>query len=262
MKQYQMFIDGTFVNANDGRWFETQNPYTGKAWAEVARGTEADVDRAVRAADQAFRTGPWPEMTATQRGALLRKLGDLIARDAERLAEFEVQDNGKLLAEMSAQLRYLPQWFYYFGGLADKIEGAVIPLDKRGYFNFTRREPLGVVAAITPWNSPLMLLAWKIAPALAAGCTVVVKPSEFTSASAIAVRGSRFSRRCLQRRDRVWRGGGLTAGDASAGQEGDLYRFRCHRARHQPAVRGAVQAREPGAWRQVAEHHLQRCQPG
>ncbi len=185
MKQYQMFIDGTFVNANDGRWFETQNPYTGKAWAEVARGTAADIDRAVQAADQAFRTGPWSEMTATQRGALLRKLGDLIARDAERLAEFEVQDNGKLLAEMGAQLKYLPQWFYYFGGLADKIEGTVIPLDKKGYFNYTRREPLGVVAAITPWNSPLMLLAWKIAPALAAGCTVVVKPSEFTSVSAL-----------------------------------------------------------------------------
>ncbi|EYS93933.1 carnitine dehydratase [Cupriavidus sp. SK-4] len=185
MKQYQMFIDGTFVNASDGRWFETQNPYTGKAWAEVARGTAADIDRAVQAADQAFRTGPWSEMTATQRGALLRKLGDLIARDAERLAEFEVQDNGKLLAEMGAQLKYLPQWFYYFGGLADKIEGTVIPLDKKGYFNYTRREPLGVVAAITPWNSPLMLLAWKIAPALAAGCTVVVKPSEFTSVSAL-----------------------------------------------------------------------------
>lgn len=185
MKQYQMFIDGTFVNASDGRWFETQNPFTGKTWAEVARGTAADIDRAVQAADQAFRTGPWSEMTATQRGALLRKLGDLIARDAERLAEFEVQDNGKLLAEMGAQLKYLPQWFYYFGGLADKIEGSVIPLDKKGYFNYTRREPLGVVAAITPWNSPLMLLAWKIAPALAAGCTVVVKPSEFTSVSAL-----------------------------------------------------------------------------
>ncbi|MFS8978653.1 aldehyde dehydrogenase [Cupriavidus necator] len=185
MKQYQMFIDGTFVNASDGRWFETQNPFTGKTWAEVARGTAADIDRAVQAADQAFRTGPWSEMTATQRGALLRKLGDLIARDAERLAEFEVQDNGKLLAEMGAQLKYLPQWFYYFGGLADKIEGTVIPLDKKGYFNYTRREPLGVVAAITPWNSPLMLLAWKIAPALAAGCTVVVKPSEFTSVSAL-----------------------------------------------------------------------------
>jgi len=185
MKQYQMYIDGVFADSSDGRWFETQNPFTGKPWAEVARGTEADVDRAVKAADRAFRIGPWANMTATQRGALLRNLGDLIARDAEKLAEFEVNDNGKLLAEMSAQVKYLPQWFYYFGGLADKVEGSVIPLDKKGYFNYTRREPLGVVAAITPWNSPLMLLAWKIAPALAAGCTVVVKPSEFTSVSAL-----------------------------------------------------------------------------
>ncbi len=120
MQQYQMYIDGSFVDSSNHHWFETQNPYTGKAWAEVARGTEADVDRAVKAADRAFRTGPWAEMTATQRGALLRNLGDLIAKNSDRLAEFEVQDNGKLFAEMSAQLRYLPQWFYYFGGLADK----------------------------------------------------------------------------------------------------------------------------------------------
>lgn len=183
--QYRMYIDGAFADASDGRWFETVNPYTGEPWADVARGAEADVDRAVRAADRAFRTGPWAEMTATQRGALLRTLGDLIARDAERLAELEVRDNGKLFAEMSAQLKYVPQWFRYFGGLADKVEGTVIPLDKKGYFNYTRREPLGVVAAITPWNSPLMLLAWKIAPALAAGCTVVVKPSEFTSVTTL-----------------------------------------------------------------------------
>ncbi|MDB0511642.1 aldehyde dehydrogenase [Ralstonia solanacearum] len=185
MQQYPMLIDGAHAPASDGRWFETHNPYTGETWAMVARATPADVERAVEAADRAFRAGPWAELTCTQRGALLRKLGDLITRDAERLAQIEVRDNGKLLAEMRAQVNYLSQWFYYFGGLADKIEGAVIPLDKKGYFNYTRAEPLGVVAAITPWNSPLMLLAWKIAPALAAGCTVVAKPSEFTSASTL-----------------------------------------------------------------------------
>ena len=105
-------------------------------------------------------------MTASERGMLVHKLGDLIARDAKKLAEMEVQDNGKLIAEMQGQVNYVPQWYYYFGGLADKIEGAVIPLDKKGYFNFTRHEPLGVVAAITAWNSPLLLLAWKLAPAL------------------------------------------------------------------------------------------------
>jgi len=115
----------------------------------------------------------------------MRKLGDLIARDATRLAVTEVRDNGKLLAEMQGQLNYIPQWFYYYGGLADKVQGSTLPLDKKGYFAFTRHEPVGVVAAITPWNSPLLLLAWKLAPALAAGCTVVVKPSEFTSASTL-----------------------------------------------------------------------------
>ena len=108
------------------------------------------------------------------------------AREADRLAEIESTDNGKLLAEMRTQLNYLPQWFHYFGGLADKIEGRVIPIDKPGVFNFTREEPLGVVAAITPWNSPLMLAAWKLAPALAAGNTVVWKPSEYSSVSAFA----------------------------------------------------------------------------
>ncbi|CAN7771220.1 aldehyde dehydrogenase [Cupriavidus necator] len=185
MKSYQMFIDGEFVDAVDGRCFASQNPYTGDAWARVPCAGSEDVARAVDAADRAWREGPWGQMTATERGALLWKLGDLIARDAARLAETEVRDNGKLMAEMLAQVRYLTQWFRYFGGLADKIEGTVPPLDKPGYFQFTRNEPLGVVAAITPWNSPLMLLAWKVAPALAAGCTVVVKPSEFTSASTL-----------------------------------------------------------------------------
>jgi aldehyde dehydrogenase (NAD+) len=151
----------------------------------IARGNAADADHAVRTAHAAFSDGPWPQMTPTQRGALLRKLGDLVAQNAQHLAEIEVRDNGKLIAEMSAQLNYVPQWYYYFGGLADKVQGAVIPLDKKGYFNFTRYEPLGVVVAITPWNSPLMLTAWKLAPALAAGNTVVIKPSEFTSASAL-----------------------------------------------------------------------------
>jgi aldehyde dehydrogenase (NAD+) len=143
------------------------------------------VDRAVRAAHRALTSGPWAEMSASQRGLLLHRLGDLIARDARKLAETEVRDNGKLLAEMQAQLNYIPQWFHYYGGLADKVQGAVLPLDKKGYLSYTRNEPLGVVAAITPWNSPLMLASWKIAPALAAGCTVVIKPSEFTSASTL-----------------------------------------------------------------------------
>lgn len=185
MKRYQLNINGQTLDPQSGTWFETQNPYTGEVWAEIPKCDTRDVNLAVEAAYAALTSGPWAEMTATQRGALMRKLGDLIARDAAKLAAVEVRDNGKLLAEMLGQLNYIPQYFYYFGGLADKIQGSTLPLDKKGYFAYTRYEPVGVVAAITPWNSPLLLATWKIAPALAAGCTIVVKPSEFTSASTL-----------------------------------------------------------------------------
>ncbi len=184
MHRFRMFIDGQFVDANDN-WFDSYNPFTGQVWAQIAQGDADDVDLAVRAAHRSFNEGAWHDMSASQRGRLMHRLGDLIEREARRLAEIEVLDNGKLISEMESQLNYIPQWFYYFGGLADKIQGSVIPLDKKGYVNFTRREPLGVVAAITPWNSPLLLTAWKVAPALAAGCTLVLKPSEFTSASTL-----------------------------------------------------------------------------
>ena len=185
MQRYHMYIDGKYVDSASGKWFDSYNPFTGEPWAQIAQGNAEDADRAVRAAHRAFTEGPWPQLNASQRGVLLHKLGDLVARDARKLAEIEVRDNGKLIAEMQGQLNYIPQWYYYFGGLADKIQGAVIPLDKKGLFNFTRHEPLGVVTAITPWNSPLLLAAWKLAPALAAGNTVVIKPSEFTSASTL-----------------------------------------------------------------------------
>jgi acyl-CoA reductase-like NAD-dependent aldehyde dehydrogenase len=183
LKQYDIFVDSVWGPSGTGEYFESENPFTGKAWAKIPRCDAKDVDRAVKAAYDAYDKGPWAEMNATARGALLRKLGDLIAENAELLADTEVTDNGKLKAEMFSQMQYLPQWFYYFGGLADKVEGANIPIDKPGFFNFTQYEPLGVVAVITPWNSPLLLACWKIAPALAAGNTIVVKPSEFTSAS-------------------------------------------------------------------------------
>ncbi len=183
MKTYQMWIDSQWVDPASGEWIETQNPFTGKSWARIPRGTAADANRAVEAAYAAYDRGEWAEMIASRRGALLRKLGDLIAENAEHLADIEVMDNGKLKAEMYGQMKYMPEWYYYYGGLADKVEGANIPTDKPNMFNFTQYEPLGVVAIITPWNSPLLLATWKIAPALAAGNTVVMKPSEFTSAS-------------------------------------------------------------------------------
>jgi 5-carboxymethyl-2-hydroxymuconate semialdehyde dehydrogenase len=186
MERYRLYIDGKNCDPDGGEWFSSESPFTGKPWAEVPRGGPSDIERAVTAAHRAFVSGSWPELTASTRGLLLHRLADRLAAEASRLAAIEVRDNGKLYAEMHAQLNYLPQWFRYYGGLADKVQGSVIPLDKKGYFNYTRHEPLGVVAVITPWNSPLMLLAWKLAPALAAGCTVVIKPSEFTSASTLA----------------------------------------------------------------------------
>lgn len=185
MLKYNPFINGGFAPPRESRYFPTSNPYSGEVWAEVARCGPADVDDAVAAALAAFENSEWSEMTPSERGRLLCKFADRIEDNARRLAETEVQDNGKLFAEMSGQTAYLPQWFRYFGGLADKIEGAVLPTDKAGVFNYTVKEPVGVVAMITPWNSPLLLLAWKLAPALAAGATVVIKPSEFTSASTL-----------------------------------------------------------------------------
>jgi len=192
LQKHRMLIGGAWVEPSSGGFIESENPFTGKAWALVPRGGPADVERAVQAAHAAFK-GPWRTLTASARGALLRKFGDLVAQNADRLGELETRDNGKLITEMRGQLRYIPQWFYYFAGLADKVEGRVIPIDKPGVFNFTREEPLGVIAAITPWNSPLMLATWKLAPALAAGNTVVWKPSEYSSVSAFAF-GELFER--------------------------------------------------------------------
>ncbi len=185
MKKHKLLIGGEWVDPQSGDWFESVNPFTAAPWALIPRGSKPDIDRAVAAARTAFYRSDWRGLTATARGAMLRRLADLIAAEAGRLSEIESTDNGKLIAEMRSQLNYIPQWFNYFGGLADKIEGRVIPIDKPGVFNFTREEPLGVIAAITPWNSPLMLAAWKLAPALAAGNTVVWKPSEFSSVSAL-----------------------------------------------------------------------------
>lgn len=178
-----MHVDGRAHST--GEWFETRNPFTGQPWAKVARGDAGSVELAVSAAHRAFSQGSWADLTPTGRGRLLNRIADHLAANSEPLAELEVLDNGKLLAEMQGQTAYVPEWFRYYAGLADKIEGSVLPLDKKGYLAYTRRSPIGVVGIITPWNSPLLLLAWKLAPALAAGCTAVIKPSEHTSASTL-----------------------------------------------------------------------------
>ena len=140
LEKYQMYIGGEWTDPASGEWFESINPFTGKPWALFARGNAEDAGRAVAAAKKALNSPQWRDLTATGRGHLLRRLGDLIAKNADRLAEIEVKDNGKLIAEMGMQLKYVPQWYYYFAGLADKIEGAVLPIDKPDHFAYTVHE--------------------------------------------------------------------------------------------------------------------------
>ena len=158
--------------------FETVDPYTGRPWALVAEADRQDVDDAVGAAREAFDGGEWGALDGRQRARLLRSLGQAIAEAADDLALCETRDNGKLLREMRGQVCSLPAWYDYYAGLADKIEGRVVDTGRPDFFGYVSREPVGVVAAILPWNSPLLLLTFKLAPALAAGCTVVAKPSE------------------------------------------------------------------------------------
>jgi aldehyde dehydrogenase (NAD+)/betaine-aldehyde dehydrogenase len=176
LPRFQLYIDGAFVDAAET--FESLDPATGTAWALMPAAGEAEINRAVEAADRAFHDPAWAGLTATQRGKLLMKLGDLVAQHAGRLAELETRDTGKIIRETRAQIGYVADYYRYFGGLADKIEGAHLPIDKPDMEVFLRREPIGVVAAIVPWNSQLFLSAVKLGPALAAGCTVVLKASE------------------------------------------------------------------------------------
>jgi len=183
LQQFENTVGGRLQQVRNT--FESFDPFTGKPWALIPLDGPAEVDAAVAAAKAAFRSAEWAGLKASARGKLLVRVADLIMENAGRLAALETRDNGKLAVEMAAQMCYIPEWYRYFGGLADKIEGAVLPIDKAGMFAFTRREPIGVIGAIVPWNSPLMLLTWKLAPLLAAGNTVVIKPSEHTSASAL-----------------------------------------------------------------------------
>src|ERR1700760_4946355 len=182
-RRFANYVNGQDRDGLDGATFESINPTTGAAFGRFVESSAKDVDAAVRAAHAAFE-GPWRNLSPTRRGRLMMRWGDLIAENAEQIATLETAQNGKLLAEMRTQARVVQDWLYYFGGLADKIEGRVVPLDRTSVLNYTVQEPLGVVAAIVPWNSPTFLTIMTVGPALAAGNTIVIKPSEVTSASA------------------------------------------------------------------------------
>lgn len=183
MQSFKMLINGEWVGAADGARFDTISPADGQVWAQIPEATEEDVDRAVRAAHAACYEGPWARMTPTERGHCLRRLAELLKADAERLGEIETRDTGKMFKETRWQANYIAEFFHFYAGCADKIHGDTLPIDKPDMFVFTHREPLGVIAAIVPWNSQLFLTAVKIGPALAAGNTVVLKASEHASAA-------------------------------------------------------------------------------
>jgi aldehyde dehydrogenase (NAD+) len=178
MKNYQQFINGEWCDASDGNTITSINPSNEEAWAQFPEATEEDVNRTVEAAWEALYNGAWSKMTATARGRLIHHLGDLIKENAAFLGEIETTDSGKLAKETRAQTSYVTDYYHYFAGLADKIEGKTLPIDKPDMHVFTTREPIGVVAAVVPWNAQMFLTATKLGPALAAGNTVVLKASE------------------------------------------------------------------------------------
>lgn len=183
-REYKLFIDNEFVGASTGEAFPTYNPYTGEPWATIPQASEADVDAAVRAATEAFDK-KWRFTTGLQRAKLINRLADLLEKTAENMGILESTDNGKIIRETHKQVLSAARVYRFYAGYADKIFGQVIPLDRGELFDYAIAEPLGVVALITPWNSPTSLLAAKLAPALAAGNCVVIKPSEHASATTL-----------------------------------------------------------------------------
>lgn len=178
---YQMLIGGAWVDASDGARFNSVNPATGAIWSTVPEATAQDVDTAMQAAHAAL-DGPWGEMTATQRGKALGRLADLLAENSEYIGRIETTDTGKMFSETAWQSKYIAEFLHFYAGAADKVHGETLPIDKPDMFVFTDREPLGVIAAVVPWNSQMFLSAVKIGPALAAGNTIVLKASEHASA--------------------------------------------------------------------------------
>src|SRR5450631_175133 len=189
-KTHKLLINGKWVDAASGKTFPTYNPATGEVLSRVAEGDKEDVNRAVKAARAAFETGPWSKITPSQRGRMIWKLGDLIEQHLEEFAQIESLDNGKPLTVASvADVPLAADLFRYMAGWATKIEGNTIPISagcgKARFLPYTVREPVGVVGQIIPWNFPLLMAVWKLAPALAAGCTVVLKAAEQTPMTAL-----------------------------------------------------------------------------
>ena len=264
--QEPMFIGGKWLDSVSGKTFATLNPATGETICQVAEGDKADIDLAVKAARKAFEEGPWSKMNAAERGRLLNKLADLIEKNKEELAALESLDNGKPYSDaLNADLPLTIKCYRYYAGWADKNHGKTIPVEGP-YFCYTRHEPVGVVGQIIPWNFPLLMQAWKWGPALATGCTVVLKPAEQTPLTALRVAragpGSRHSRRRRQRRARLRPDGRRRPQRPHGRRQGRLHRRAHHRPDHHGGGRQEQpEARQPGTGRQKPQRRLRRRRP-
>ena len=257
----RLYIGGEWVVPHSGRAIASIDPSTETVWAEVAEADETDIDKAVEAAKAAMR-GPWKtKITASQRGALLPKLAELVRRDAARLAELESRDNGKPLRDTVGEVQRAVDWLTYFAGAADKIQGEQIPI-RANALAYTRREPVGVVGAVLPWNSPILLYSWKMGPALAAGNAMVLKPAEQTPVTALEiaklVAEAGFPGRRLQRRSGLRGNCGSRACGASRRQQDLVYRQPRHRAQDHAARIRQSEALHLRMRREIAAHHLRR----
>jgi aldehyde dehydrogenase (NAD+) len=213
--QTKNLIDGKWVAAASGKTFDTFSPSTGEVIAQVAAGDKEDVDRAVKAARKAFESGAWSKLSGRDRGKLLYKLADLIEEHQDELAALEVLNNGKPIREVTAaDMPLVISTFRYYAGWADKLTGDTIPVDVPGFFAYTRKEPVGVCGQIIPWNFPMLMAAWKLGPALAAGCTVILKPAEQTPLTALRIGELAMEAGFPAGAVNIINGMGETAGDA------------------------------------------------
>ena len=177
MEHYKLYINGEFLNSSSNKSFQSMDPSTEQPWTTIAEANKDDTNTAVAAAYNAFH-GEWSSILPNQRGKFLREIGDLLKENAEILGKIETRDTGKMYKETKFQANYIAEYYYYYAGLADKIEGSTLPIDKPDMQVFTTREPIGVIAALVPWNSQQLLSAVKLAPALAMGNTIIIKASE------------------------------------------------------------------------------------
>ena len=266
LQTYQTYIDGKWVDAASGKTFQTFDPYTGEPWALIPECDKADVDRAVEAASRAFESGPWPKMTPTARGKIMRRIAELIEKHAEHLGQIEVRDNGKLISEMAAQTKYMPEWFYYYGGLADKIQGAVVPVDRPDHFNYIlqgagRRVRVHHAVELAADAGGLEAGAGAGGRLHRGHQAVGVHLRLAARVHEAGDRGVRPAARRGQRRHRLRRGGRRAAGDASQGRQGRLHRRHADRRPRQRAGGQDLQEGVAGARRQVAQHRVRRLHP-